>query len=61
MVPAGVGSYDLLSQEVENATERCWLLCSVPGPLQSVQRADFHWEFFLVLEAAAAVHDDVDI
>ena len=37
----------------------CWLYCSVPGPLQSVQRAEF-LGVILLLQAAAAVQIGID-
>ena len=39
--------------------ESCRGFCFVPGPLQSVQRAEF-WEVILVLQAADGVHFGFD-
>ena len=37
----------------------CRVFCSVPGPLQSVQRAET-WGVILVLQPSRSVHLDVD-
>ena len=37
---AGCGHLDSLTSEVVGAVDRCRLFCSVPGPLQSVQRTE---------------------
>ena len=41
------------------ATGSCRGYCSVPGPLQTVQRAEF-WEVILALQAADGIHFGVD-
>ena len=39
--------------------ERCRMYCSVPGPLQSVQRAEI-WEILIALQGQTALHVGVD-
>ena len=48
------GHLDLLPQEVGDVVDKCRLFCSVPGPLQSVSRAEM-WCVTLALQAAAVV------
>ena len=52
------GHLDLLPQEVGNVVDKCRLFCPVPGPLQSVRRAEIQG-VTLALQAAAA-HVGVD-
>ena len=43
----------------EGDVQSCRGFCSVPGPLQSVQRAEM-WRFILALQSCGAVHLGVD-
>ena len=53
------GHLDLLPNDQELGAERCSLYSSLPGPLQSVQRAEM-WCVVLALQANSAVHLGVD-
>ena len=55
----GWGHLDLLPNDQELGVERCSLYSSLPGPLQSVQRAEM-WGVVLALQATSAVHLRVD-
>ena len=53
----GVGHVDGIRPDQDQAS--CRGFCSVPGPLQSVQRADM-WGVILALQTSRAVHLGVD-
>ena len=53
------GHLELLPNDQQLGVERCTLYSSLPGPLQSVQRAEM-WGVILALQAAHAVHLGVD-
>ena len=53
------GHLDLLPLDVESGAERCRLYFSVPGPLQTVQRAEL-WEVKTALQASMPAHFGVD-
>ena len=53
------GHLDMLPNDQELGGERCSLYSSLPGPLQSVQRAEM-WGAVLALQATSAVHLGVD-
>ena len=44
---------------LDGLVHSCRGFCSVPGPLQSVQRAEM-WGFILALQSSSAVHLVVD-
>ena len=50
---------DLLPADGTLSVERCTLFDSVPGPLQSVQRAEM-WGVILALQSSSAIHLGVD-
>ena len=50
---------ELLPDDQQLGVERCTLYSSLPGPLQSVERAEM-WSVVLALQAAHAVHLRVD-
>ena len=50
---------DLLPPLLDGRGERCRMYCSVPGPLQSVQRAEI-WEVLVALQGQIALHVGVD-
>ena len=50
---------DLLPPLLDGGDERCRMYCSVPGPLQSVQRAEI-WEVLIALQGQTALHVGVD-
>ena len=54
-----VGGAILTTMLVATGIRSCRGYCSGPGPLQTVQRAEF-WEVILVLQAADGVHLGVD-
>ena len=51
------GHVDLVRPEGD--VQSCGGFCSVPGPLQSVQRAEM-WRVILALQSSGAVHLGVD-
>ena len=53
------GTWILLLLLVEVAVDRCRSFCSVPSPLQSVQRAET-WGVIVLLQAAVAFHVGID-
>ena len=53
------GHLDLLPRDADLGVERCTLFDSLPGPLQSVQRAEL-WGVVLALQGAVRVHLGVD-
>ena len=55
-----MGHLDRLPADGTLGLERCTLFDSVPGPLQSVQRADM-WGVILALQSSSAVHLGGDI
>ena len=50
---------DLLPPLIDGGGERCWMYCSVPGPLQTVQRAEI-WRVLVALQGQIALHVGVD-
>ena len=56
---AGSGAIGMMMLVKAGANRSCRGYCSVPGPLESVQRAEF-WSVILALQAADAVHLGVD-
>ena len=53
------GHLDLLPPLPDGGSERCRLFCSIPGPLQSVQRAEI-CGVLVALQGCAAMHIGVD-
>ena len=53
------GHLDLLPPLSDGVSEACRLYCSVPGPLQSVQRAEF-WGVLIALQGCFRLHVGVD-
>ena len=53
------GHLDLLPPLPDGAGEACRLYCSVPGPLQTVQRAEI-WGVLAALQGFARMHVGVD-
>ena len=53
------GHLELLPRDGDLGVERCTPFDSLPGPLQSVQRAEL-WGVVLALQGAARVHLEVD-
>ena len=53
------GHLDLLPPLPDGAGEACRLYCSVPGPLQSVQRAEL-WGVLVALQGCLRLHVGVD-
>ena len=51
--------FELLPPDDDLQNERCRLFCSVPMPVQSVQRSEF-WGVILALQVAKPVHLGVD-
>ena len=53
------GHFDDLGLTPDGLSSSCLGFCSLPGPLQTVQRAEF-WGVVLALQATSAVHLGVD-
>ena len=53
------GYFDDLGPTLDGLAASCRGFCALPGPLQTVQRAEL-WEVILALQAADAVHLGVD-
>ena len=53
------GHLDLLHPLPDGAGEACRLYCSIPGPLQTVQRAEI-WAVLVALQGCVRMHVGVD-
>ena len=53
------GHLDLLPPLPDGAGEACTLCCSIPGPLQTVQRAEI-WGVLVALQGCVGMHVGVD-